>query len=671
MKYFIFAPFLLFYFELLGRYFFYKIKKSPLDFSFVMGFLLFIGALYIIGWPISAFNRPSIYYVYLISILFLITVVLIIKNIRKISFCFNKKLWIIFFVLLLFEIIISLNRTLGQPHGFDALYYINYIGFNVDTNSLNSLHPHFGTSPNTYKDTITYVFQSYNYFISAFVFIAKKLFGLVSKTIDFLPLYVWTFQIILHAFFISTSLMVIKELEIKSKILNISLVILLILFMDNIYYNNCYGFIGNNFRMSIHAIATIYLFRYFASKDKRDLFLFFISMIGMCGFSSTGTFATIFVLFGLFFFLYNKEKNLLKYYSVVMYIPTINILMVKLGIHWYIAIFVFVVFAAVYYFNDQILHLFENAYVRYSLIILVAAFIIVMSIIVSGEKSIFHYFINNYSERQDMSWDYFDFKDLKHWIFNLIVLVPMFFHLFENKKHPFSIIAIVLILTVFNPLGGNFMNKINWVYYRTYDIIVNQFTIAYFLNYLIMKINYNKLIISFVCIESLFLAIVQIPSFWHESFIPDDDYNKINKIENSELELITNVRQMICDNNIENPAIISPTFYMSTYIKDSTYLIGKEKRYNYDNFSELTYELYKIFFPVDYDYDNFRPSETPDYDNVIEYLKESNYDILIVDYNNFINYKGEFISMVEAVTSDGTYKDSKYSTSRYAVIYLH
>lgn len=669
MKYFVFAPILFIYFDLLGRLFFLKIKKEKIEFPFVIGMIFTMAVLYIIGWPISAFDLASIYYVALLLIFFVITTILIIVNFKKLDFKINYKLWILLAILLAFEIYMSWNRTLGDPHGFDAVYYINYISQNVDTPSLNSLHPLFGTFPNTWETKITYVFQSYNYFISSFIFIAQKLFSLINKELDFLPLYVWTFQILLHIFFISTSIISIKELNIKNKIAKISFIILLVLFLNNIYYNNAYGFIGNTYRMSIHAIATIFLFRYFDSKDKKDLFIFFLSMLGLCGFSSTGTFATIFVLFGLFFVLYNKEENLIKYYSLVLFVPVLNILCVKLGVNWVIVIITLIVFTIIYFLNNTILKLYKNKYIRYGTIIAVTILMIVSSIIVSKDNNIFYAFINNYSEKADMSWDYFDFYDYKHWIFNPIVLAPLAYYLIKNRKEPFTIITIILIVTVFNPLGGNFINKINWVYYRTYDIIINQFTLVYFINFLLHDFEYNKILTILLLGLSSILAIVEIPCYWHFSFKPDNNYNHLYKIENSELEMIRNVQQLIKDENIEHPRIINCTYYMNSFIKNGSYMIGKEKTFDYDHQQKYEYELYCILYPIEDGLDINKPNNPAYYNMTTEYLKSTNYDIIIVSNNHFVNSEGlKYYPIADVIIKDNTYKKSEYSTSEYSVI---
>ena len=102
MLYFLLPFVLLVYFELVGRLFFLKIKKEPLDFSFVIGLTFVMAILYILSWPITAFNGNFYHLAFLYILLFVISVILIIKNIKKISYKFDYKLYILFFVLLAF-----------------------------------------------------------------------------------------------------------------------------------------------------------------------------------------------------------------------------------------------------------------------------------------------------------------------------------------------------------------------------------------------------------------------------------------------------------------------------------------------------------------------------------------------------------------------------------------
>lgn len=672
MQYLLYPLLLLVYFEIFGRWFLMKIKKPLFEYSFIVGFIVIMAILYIISWPITSFNGNFYHLAILYGLLFLVSLIFIVKDIKKINFRFNYKWWLLFFVFLIILVIISYTRTLGDPHGFDSLYYVNMVSFNIGNTELNSLHPHFGTYPNTDIQWITYVFQAYYYFVEVIIWAISKVLNVLGIWFNTMPAYVWGFEIMCEMFTVGVSIECIKELNSKNKILNISFYILLILFIGNFYYNNVFGFIGNNYRMATHALSTIYLFRYFKSRDNKDFIMFLICMVGMCSLASTGTFSLVFILIGLFFVLCDKEKNLLKFYVVTCYVPVCNILVTKFNQQWWIYVGVLVLFTVVWLLNDFILNLFRDKKVRIITVVICFIVMFVLSLTITHNPFDFKVFFNNYSEIQDMSWDYFMFTDVRHWIFNFLVLIPMFYYLIKNRKDYFSMICWILIIIFFNPFVCTYLNKINWVYYRAYDIIINQFTLIYFINYLIEKLsfkNVGKTISVVILVLSIVLASIQIPNYYHYTFEPDDDYNPIYKLENSEIDLINSIRAMINDKNIKNPKIINQTFYMAPYIPGSSYLIGKERRYNYNAYDDVSYQLYLIFFPSD-GYDNFRPTDTPDYDHVVDYLKKCDYDILIIDYNLFATINGTYQQMVEYLNNEGTFISNEYSTGEFAVYYL-
>ncbi|MDO4499674.1 MAG: DUF6077 domain-containing protein [Erysipelotrichaceae bacterium] len=672
MKYFVVPILLMIYLELLGRSFYRFIDKKPLEFAFPIGFILMMAVTYVVGWPITAFNGNFYHLLILYGILILLSLVFILKNIRKIDLKIDIKWWVLFLVLTLFQTYMSYSRTLGEVHGYDCVYYFNTIGFNIGNTELNSLHPHFGTYPNLDIQWITYVFQSFYYVVAVYIYVFEKSFSLIGSTFELVPGYVWTFQILLNAFFVSTSLMCIKEFKIKNKLLNLSLIILLILFMNNFYWNNAFGFIGNNYRMSVHALATLYLYRYVKDKDLKNLYIVILCMLGMCGLSSTGTFATVFLLFGLFFYLFDKEKNTLKIIAVSLLIPLINISVVKLGQHLYAVILPAVACAIVYFLNDFILKLYQNKYLRYGTIALVFIALYGLSVITSGNLIDLSMFFNNYSEIADMSWDYFYFPDLKHYIFNILLLGTASFYFVKNRKDPLTIVSVVLILTFFNPLCSYFVNMINWVYYRCYDIIINQYTMVLFIYFLIecfKKDIYKNIVSGVLLLISVYLAAVQIPCYWHPTFKPDEDYNYVYKIENKEIEICLNVRNLVNELGLENPKIIAPNFYMPTFIRNGEYLYGKEKRYNWNQYSEDTYGLYVIFFPKD-GVDNFMPPDDPLYPYTLEFLESSGYDILVVPYDKYYyNWEdGKTHPIIELIETK--YQPSDAGTDTYAVYYL-
>ena len=668
--YYLFLAFpLLIYFEFLGRLFFYYIKKTKLEFNFIIGFCLLIAFLYIAGWPISIYGLASIYYVILVSLFILVSIILIIKNFNKLDLHLNTKLWILLLVFLFISIVISFNRTLGDPHGFDSLFYINFVGYNVDTPSLNNVHPLFGSIPNTYYEkTITYAFQSYYYFASSFIFVLKKIGMLINVNIETLPTFVWTFQIILSAFYIGSSIEVIKHINTKNKIFNIAAFVLLVLFMGNFYYNNCFGFIGNSFRMPIHSVATIYLIDYLNNKNRKDFFIFVMLMLSMCGFSSTGTFALVFILFALFFATVDYEDNIIKYYVLSLFFPILNIAFIKINTSIITILLVFAILIIIYFLNKQFVTIFRKKYVKNITVISICIVLVLISVLFfTKDHNYLKYFFDNYSELQDMSWDYFLFNDIRHYIFNTLILISLAYYLIKNKDKSLSKIVIILIITVFNPLSANFMNTINWVYYRTYDLIINQYTIVYFLYYLINNTKVNKILSMALLGLSIILCVIQIPRYYHYQFKPNKDYNPYYKIENSELEMIWNLQKLVKEKNIDNPKIANSTFYINTFINNSQCLIGKEKIYNYSDNNYNNYGLYTITFPKD-GWDNFIPKDII-YDDALAYVDKCDYNILVIDYNNYINWYGQNISFAELLENSG-YIKSEYSTLKYAIFLL-
>lgn len=674
MQYFVLPFILLIYFEFLGRTIFYKFKIDNFEFSFVIGFLFTMAITYVTFWPVSIF-KGSFYTLAFIFFIYLLTsLIFIFKNIKNISIKFNIKAWCLFLILLGVLMFISYNRTLGEEHGFDQIYYLNTISYNIGNTELNSIHPLFGSYPNTDNKWDTYAFQSYYYLIGIIIWLCRSGLSIIGKSFETMPGVVWSFEILQEMFLIATSLTCIKELKSKNRILNIGFLVLLVLFIGNFYYNNVYGFIGNNYRMSIHSIATIFLFRYLKDYDNKYIILFLVSMLGMCGVSSTGTFALVFALFGLFFSLIDYNNKLFRYYLLACIIPAINIVMCEISISVWSILAVVTLFGVLWFFNDTIIKIFKPIKVRVIFVILCFIAMALLSYTVTHNFLSFDVFINNYSEIQDMSWDYFYFIDLRHWIFNLMILIPLAYYLFKERKNSFSIMSIVLIVVIYNPFVCSYMNKINWVYYRTYDIIINQFTIIYFINYMIETISlkyFGKTMTIVTLIGSIALACIQIPRYYHKTFKPDEDYNYLFKLENSELYLIEQTRKLIEEYNIENPKIINQTFYMPCYIKGGGYLFGKEKRYNYDNYDEISFNLWLIFFPHDEAYDNFYPEGvTPDYANMNYYLEKCDYDILIVKSSVHIDDEdGNYVQLSSKVEEAG-YIKSEYSTSEYDIYYL-
>ena len=670
MQYFVFPILLLVYFELLGRYVLAKFNRKPFEFSFVVGFISIMAYMFVFTGFISAFYMPF-YILYLMVFIFVgASLFLIIKDRKIISLNFNYKWWLFLIALVVMVSYFSYNRTLGETHGFDTLFYLNIVSSNIQVDALNSIHPHFGVVDFGYIGA-DYTFQAFYNFASVSIFTFKFLFSLIGLSFEVMPAFVWGFQILLTFFFLATTLNVVNALQINNKYLKLAIIIIFNLFMANLYYNNVYGFIGNNHRMYILAIASIFIFEYFKTRKKEELYLFYLSLLGLSGVSSTGAFTAVFYLFGLFFILVDLEEKLIKQYVLVLFVPACNILCTKFKTSIYVVGACLLLFIILWFLNDLIIKIYRNNKVKIFTVLLALLFLMFMSYRITGNIFDFNIFFNNYSEIADMSFDYFMFNDLRHYIFNPIVLIPLFYFLIKEYKHPISICFWILIIVFFNPMTCTYMNKINWVYYRAYDIIINQYTLGFFVYYIYRKIKFKNLYTLVILISSIVLAYIQMPIYYHPTFIPSKDYNYIYKINNDELNIIRNVKTMIKKEKINNPSIITDTFYMYSYIPNSNYLFGKEKRFNYLKEGEANYELFVALFPYDYIYDNFKPNnQEPNYLKLNQSLKESDYNILVLKYETVYldPISKTYKHLYELVAQD--FEVTSYSNDKYAVFKL-
>ena len=666
MQYFIYPIFLLVYFELLGRWIFSKFRKEVFEFSFVLGLIAFLGTMYVLQFPITVFHLSFNLLFITTVLIFITTVVLIVKDFKKINLKFNYKLWLIFAGLMILAFVASWFRTVGETHGFDTLFYLNIVSNNIEAEHLFSIHPHFGTISFDFVRA-DYTFQSFYTFASVVIFSFSKIFGIFNIAFETMPAFVWGFQIILSALYIATTLLSLKEIKAKNKLMNIAYAIIFLFFMGSLYYNQVYGFIGNNYRFSILAINSIFIYRYFKSRNRYDLILFLLSLPGLAAVSSTGAFSIVFFLFGLFFVLVDHQDDIVRLILPVLYVPAINILCTKFDSRIDICLYTLIAFAILFFLNDLIVKIYRIKIVKVITVVSASLLLFVLSYRITGNIFNFYAFTNNFSEIADMSFDYFMFNDLRHYIFNPIVLLPLFYMIIKKPKNEFSIAYFIMIFVFFNPFNVTFMNEVNWVYYRAYDIIINQFTLMMMLEFVYETINgikFKQLFSVLILSCSIVLAVIQIPIYYHPSFIPSEDYNYIYKIENAELDVIYNTRSILKDLNIENAKIITGTFYMPAYIKGSSYLFGKEKRYNWgEHYSDLTYQLWAIFFPSDNDYDNFKADGTPQYENTCELLKKSDYDVLIEDkFRNYThnNVESSKIELIESCGYRSSYENWKY-----------
>lgn len=628
MLIFILSIILVLYFELLGQYILFKLNKNKDIISFPVGLLCFLAFSYITTSIMGYYKVNFAIVALMYTLFFVVSFILIIKDIKNIKFKLSY-FYIILFIINIILLWYASNTTLGDLNSFDSTFYINTVVNNASLEPLNSRDVYFNIGTNS--SLANYAFQTYYYFASYVIFILNKLLNL-----ELMVSYVWFFQSLFNCFLISLVINTCHKLSKKNYLLLVLSLTVFTFYFGKVYYNNVFGFIGNSYRMIAIGYICYFLYDYFVDNGIYNKILVSIAIVASCSFSSSAVFTVFILAFALVIINAKNDLKIFKWLSVTMIIPSINLLYSLLSGKLLFIILFLILFieVIVIVYNDKIIYIY-NKY-KLNIILLIISFLIMFIMSYMVTKNIFDFtaFFDNLSERADMTIDYFDFYSFsynqnKMW-FCLMFFIPFIISSILFRKNKFILMSWILILVLFNPFCCSFINKINIVYYRSYDIILNPFTYILFiyLSLELIKQKYVKSIVTIFAILFLFNKFNYImPDYYHKTFVPEGNYLKEKKMTQDEYAVIVAIREFMEIDKIENPYIITPNLLTQSFINEGKYLFG---RYYTENifWSKEEKELYNIFYPTLY-YENDNPRNA-DYDNVVEYLKKANIDYLIM-----------------------------------------
>lgn len=633
MQYFILPLFLLVYFELLGKSVLsiFKNKKSY-SFAFPIGYAFTLAVCYLFTSILTATNC-SFYLLLGIFILFFIASLFFIFKKRE-HFKNNYNIYDLVLLVLISAVLLffSFKTSLGDLDGFDSTFYLNYVSGNIGLNELNSKSVYFGT----YGHTIStlYSFQSFYYFASAVLFIFGKLLAVFKIEFYYAAGFIWCFQLLFYFVFASLCVETLEKFFPKKYIIHISILMLMVFGYGKIYYNSVFGFYGNSLRTLFVSYAIYHLISYLNEDDKISFFISSIFLLASCAASSTSTFSFLFIFFALFFIDIDKNDNLFKEYSIIILMPLIDLLSVlSKKVNLAIVISLIIVFV-LWFLNDSLVSILRKYKLKWAILFLSILIMFTLSYLVTGNIFDFNAFLNNNSEIYDMTLNYFrlynGYAIVK--LYKIVSVVALAIYLLVGRKEKYAQIIIVLILVFFNPFCCSFLNKVNVVYYRAYELILNPFTVIYFTYTIYKKIN-NELfyyLSSFILIIAISMSTDFVtPLYWHYSFIPSDNYNQLYKMANDEFDVIKKLDEEIQYYGIDSPKIITPNILTQSYLPNGYYIFGREKMKN-ENWTDSEKQLYKIFYPVLYWGDPAQP-QNPDYDHMCEYIEDAGIDFIVQD----------------------------------------
>ena len=650
------------YLEVLGQWLLSKLNKE-FKISFPFGFMLLIGYGYLTTAIPSSLQWSFNYLVIVYVLFFLITLILIIKDIKKVKWHISPISWVIMILCCVVLTYYTYNTTLGNLNGFDSVYYLNLITSNINSSKLNSTSPLAGINHDGLEVSYQYTFQSYYYFVSVFVYFVKALLRKLSFDVYYVDLIAWIFQIVYNCFLLSLVINALDKINSK-KLFSLLVIFIYTFFYGKYYFNNVFGFYGNTFRTITFGYIVLLLFDLFKNNDIKDKILIYITSLAACGFSSSSIFTLVFMCFGLAFGLPSKDKYYFTEVAILMALPLFNLITVlKKYISSKMAIEVLIFCLILVLVNKYLVTLFKNKY--FKIIVLVFGFVAMAYISYKTTSNLFDFssFFDNNSERADMYFNYcrpfgIGAKNYYLLLFDLLFIIYLIFN-----RNEYTTMIIALVIVIFNPFCVSYLASINGVYHRAYDLFFNPFTFVLFFDYLLNKIN-NKYFYygSMVFLIGLFALNTDFvnPSYYHESYIPSKDYNGQYRMDNDEIDIIKQIDNDSKYRGLSNPYICTPNLLTQgningTYLYTRGYITWYIKDYRN--------EVYKIFYP-----DRYKKFEY-DINNMYTYLWDSNIDYLVVDksYEYYDETEGTYDYLVRRVYEC---QIPFYENDSYAVFYF-
>lgn len=657
------------YLEITGQYILYRLNKNDYPLAFGFGLMALMSYCYITTSILTNLDC-SFYLIFAIYAIYIVaSFVFIFKDFKKVNWHFDIRSWIIALVFVGVMFYYAYNTTLGDTNAFDSVFYINFVSTNIGNPKMNRFSLYFGgaVGSNVYPQ---YSFQSYYYFVSCFVFVFRKLLAKLTLANNF-TVFVWVFQIVYNFFFVSLLLNAIDKICKEKKLLKYFILFIYLFFYGKIYFNNVYGFYGNTFRTISISYAILSIINIFKFHNKSDWLLLGICIYASCAFSSTSLFIVFFILFALYFVLVLKEANFFKYYAFLLFFPILNLLAAAFYINvWISALISILICALLFVLNDLLIKISNYKYTRKALFILSFLMMVFLSYKITGNLLDISAFFDNGSGVYDMNINYFSNRvtlgENQVYFRYLTLFLFAYVCLFEFKN-PLIMSFIIIVLVILNPICCAFLNKINPVWYRSFEIMANPCTMIYYLNLLFNRFNYKYVYYPLLlCLFIMFLLNIDFktPLYYHKSYIPSDDYNNLLKMNNDEYDVLNRLKSEVEYNNIEEPYIVTLNLFTESFIPYGHYIYGREL-IMLDGWTTSEIQIYSMFYPKD-EYGVAYEDVKPDYDNMAEYLKDAGIDYLVIGkdmeyydsqgYYNYIYLKVEACGYGSLIYSNDSYE---------------
>lgn len=650
-----------------------KLKRNFL-LNYVIGILAFLGFIQVFYYGFVYYKWPPILFFVLLGILLVLGIIKGLIRLIQFKFDFNVSLTLIIgFLFMGWMVFLNARQTLG----FNTFDYNHYLSMVLN----NATAAHFGWldygNGQATAINIQYDYQSYYAFGSFVLALYEPIQRLLSPNLFLITsgLYVWVFSILFYA--LEYALVVGLMIELKQiKKWSSPLILLILLgYFSSIYYNMVFAFFGNSYRTMIVAYLSFELIQSLKDKDlslRKSLWVMLVSS-SLISVSSTGFFIGAMALTAYVVVLFRDEidfKVLMPHLICLMF-PTAFYAFLFLRINPLLAFGIFVMIGLVLMsfikLNTNIQSiLFKGvkSILWFVLPIGVLSYGVLQTI--QGASYYPSFFFDH--RAYDMVWYFFNTEDWFKTTLNVLFLGSMLFYLIK-RKDVLKWFIITLIIVFINPISTHFVHRYlaSVVYYRSFEVILNPFTLIVFLSFIFNLFQSQKLN-KFL---ALGLSLVLIPNvlshmfyYYHYSFIPSKNYNQIYKLENSQIELLSVLKTKILMEGYKDARIVSQIEGELSHLPNamSIYSNNLVRGIDKEQIQPVTNKLLNIFLLRDYiGQQIFEPKAN--YESTCFYLIVKKVDFVIVDKSqHYIDETGNIIPLFFRVRDCSTqiYENEQY-----------
>lgn len=614
-----------------------KLKLQKFIPWFSLGFFIILGVFQILTYFFVLFEVNT--KLVLGSLLLIMLISICSPLIFKTSIELRKEDYIKLIIIMIAVITFSyIASYYGLGEKSDSVFYLSMVNENSVLESLGNI----GFRGTETQINPMYAYQSFYHIFSMLIKLSRQF---IYFKISPIYIYYWGAQILFY-FVLFDIIVTFGYYFFKNKLIFLLVFIAMSLYLCSLEGFIYLAFIGNQWRVLCVSILLALIYAYSYSFDDKIFYLIGSLISSLIAVSSSGLYISIFISVGLWFVL---VKNNIKSRSLLLYLLSLISLVLFIIIfanHLYGVIFAGLIIFC-YILLLILVLVIPNIIKKFNSIIFIACFIFFAGYSLLFRNSLYPYLYFFEAHKQDMCNHYFSFYDLRTFFFNTTWIFYAFLSIIYlskvKKTSLFGQMFFVVICLFLNPLVMPAVIKFltDFVYYRSFDILFNIFTIAILLS--IIAKNYNTRLINAITIFSASSILLILFNFWSHLSIDDkhteETFDRLLKLNSNEIEVVE-VMQEESNKSLDRPWVVSQMPYLKGYVNKIQLKFGVGDTRNIVKYSDRNLlqpqpsELMNIFIERDF-IGQYIFQEMPNYDRACEVLSEEDVSYIIIKTDQF------------------------------------